>query len=523
MRVYGASPLYNYVELIFRSKRMFIISIVLATLIVSTLATLRGRSYTASAMILLTGRAESSYQNTDESQLGSVKYKVNLLTIFLKDPEFMKSAIKSAIAEQTHSDVATQHVWPDTGLPVEYHFDTNMTDVAFDKFCKDARQALNFAQGEGILELTCRWPDSKAADILDAFFWEYHDRVVSHETVNSEQSETMLSKLLAEYISKEKSIEKNIVKYQKDHINNPPENPEGASSNLKTMQNALEEMRLSISMAQQRRDTYAQQLKSIPAKIVSAEVLGGPQSTPAYQAALRQRNDRQQALDELKSRYQDTHPKVREAQRDLDTAEAELAKAEKAGKAGKNVQSSTEVVNPDFVRTQAMVNQADADLQGLKANYALRQKQVDDERQRALQAGSRNYEFKWLTDEYGIIGTIRTNLENRLQAAQLAKRQELQRSSAETTMVVKPVSEAESAGGKSLLLYAAGPILGLIIAFAFSLVAETLDHSLRTPIEVEKHLGKPVLAVLPRMDPPKPSRRKLGGGGESRQATLPPA
>ena len=27
-----------------------------------------------------------------------------------------------------------------------------------------------------------------------------------------------------------------------------------------------------------------------------------------------------------------------------------------------------------------------------------------------------------------------------------------------------------------------------------------MDHSLRTPIEVEKHLGKPVLAVLPRMD-----------------------
>ena len=140
----------------------------------------------------------------------------------------------------------------------------------------------------------------------------------------------------------------------------------------------------------------------------------------------------------------------------------------------------------------------------------------------AQQAGSRNYEFKWLTDEYGFVGQIRSNLENRLQQAELTEKQEVQRSSAETAMVVKPAAELESSGGKSMLLYAVGPILGIIIAFAFSLVAETLDHSLRTPIEVEKHLGKPVLAVLPRMDPPRVARRQLSGGTDRSQATLPP-
>ncbi len=92
---------------------------------------------------------------------------------------------------------------------------------------------------------------------------------------------------------------------------------------------------------------------------------------------------------------------------------------------------------------------------------------------------------------------------------------------AEMKMIVEPESELDMVGGKSLLFYGAGPVLGLIIAFAFSLLAETLDHSLRTPIEVEKFLGKPVLAVLPRMEAPRDARRRLPGGGEAAQPTLP--
>ena len=161
-------------------------------------------------------------------------------------------------------------------------------------------------------------------------------------------------------------------------------------------------------------------------------------------------------------------------------------------------------------------------MKGLRATYELKAKQAEAERAKASRASKQNYEFKWLTDQYGIIGQIRTNLENRVQAAELAQKQDYDRSSAETAMVFKPVPEPESSGAKSMLIYAVGPILGLVIAFAFSLVAESLDHSLRTPIEVEKHLGKPVLAVLPRMDPPRAAKRQINSIPDRGQATLPP-
>jgi uncharacterized protein involved in exopolysaccharide biosynthesis len=522
MRVYGASPLYNYVELIFRSKRLFIVSIVLATLIVSTLAAMRSSQYTATAMILLTGDSSSGYQSADEAQLGSVRYKLRLFTIFLRNPQFMKDAIRHAISEQTQAAGSSQHIWPDTGQPVAYHFDPNMSDVALDKFCKDARNAINFGQGEGFLELTCRWPDRRAEDILNAFFWEFHDQVVSYETINSTTAQRVLKKLLGEYKSREQAIEKNIIAYQHKNIETPPVQPTEASSNYVTRVSDLEEMQVSMRMAQEQRDTYAAQLKTLQPTIVSSEVSGSPTDNPRYRAALQKRTEAQDALTSLKTRYQDSHPKVREAQVALDAADEDLKVAEKASKASKNIQAITTVKNPDYLRTVAIINQKDAELKGLRATYELKQKQAQAEKQKAYIAGPKNYEFKWLTDSYGIVQTIRTNLENRLHAAELTERQDLERSASETAMLVKPVAEPESSGGKGMLLYAAGPILGLIIAFAFSLVAETLDHSLRTPLEVEKHLGKPVLAVLPRMDPPRASRRQLAGT-EPGHATLPPA
>jgi len=521
MRVYGASPLYNYVELVFRSKRLFIISIVLATLIVSTLATLRSGMYTAFGMILLTGKEAT--QVMDDSQLGSVRYKLNLLNFFMKDPAFMKTAITDAIDEQT-GNALTIHVGAD-GERVQYHFKTTMTPVELDNFCKEARQSLNYAssQSEGILELTCRSKDKEAAaDIINAFFWHYHDMVVDYETINTHKRKELLKSLLAQYVEKEKEIEKKVIDYKNAHVGDPPEPPDSANSNFKNDMMALAEAKLAIEMAQERRDAYAQQLKGMKPTMKMSETIGNAHESPLYKAALDKRTAAKQNLEQLKLKYADAHPKVKEAQALLDSAEADLAKADKMASAGSNIQQTVNQPNPDYLRTVAIVNQADADLKGLRATFDLRSKQVESEKQKALTATKQNYDFKWLTDDQGIITQIRTNLENQVQAADLAERQDHDRSSAETAMVVKPVPEPEATGAKSMMIYAVGPILGLIIAFAFSLVAESLDHSLRTPLEVEKHLGKPVLAVLPRMDPPKVARRQLNGIQDRGQATLPP-
>src|SRR5207237_10579180 len=100
---------------------------------------------------------------------------------------------------------------------------------------------------------------------------------------------------------------------------------------------------------------------------------------------------------------------------------------------------------------------------------------------------------------------------SRLQSAKIQERNDKYTKAQEMHLEIPPAAEKFDSSGKTILLYGLGPFLGIVIAFCFSLVAETLDHSLRTPVEVEKYLNKPVLAVIPKMESPGKGRKRLAG------------
>jgi hypothetical protein len=514
--MHGASPFYNLFERICRYARLFLACIVVATLVVSALALVRSGMYTATAQVLLSDKEEQANASGAGLKSGADRSKSNLLGVLQKDPEFIKAAIRSAMREQTHPDSAARHVWPRTGQPVEYHFDPALSGAAFEAFCARAGQSIRISQRDGNLEIACRWPDRHAADIVNAFYWAFHDEVVKSETAESKFQSTLLTKLLADNVATERRIEQKLLKYRTDHAGDLPAEPEGTANRYATMLTGLADLQASIIQLQERRDAYAQQIKTIPPKIQSMEIRGRSTDTPLYLAAMQKRNEAQQNLDTLKSKYQDKHPKVQEAQQILDAAEAQFKKAEQTSSATPNIQQQTTIPNPEYDRTLAFINQADADLKGMHATLDLKQKQADDEKRRVLQAGASSNELKWLTDERASIRATRTNLEAQLQAAQIAEQKETERASRLISLASAANAVPDAADGLSLLIYAAGPVLGLIIAFVLSFVAQNFDRTLRTPMEVEKSLGKPVLAVLPKMDTPRMSRTRLNGGDNGR-------
>ena len=280
--------------------------------------------------------------------------------------------------------------------------------------------------------------------------------------------------------------------------------------------------KLQIRTIEEKKAEYARQLADTE-KVLIEITEGSNTADPEYVDALKKRNEALDNLTDLKKKYQDSHPKVKEAQTQYDNAVAAFTKAEGASKSHKNITKKFQTTNPQYERLKTLVNEQDAQLRGLNANYALAYKNALADKEKAKAAGQKITDFKWLTDQHALISQIRTNLQTRLETATLDGEREREMHSSEMTMIVPPTSELESGGARSVLIYATGPILGIIIAFAFSLVTESLDHSLRTPVEVEKHLGKPVLAVLPRMDPPRAARRQVAGGVDKSRASLPPA
>ena len=269
-----------------------------------------------------------------------------------------------------------------------------------------------------------------------------------------------------------------------------------------------------IIQKQQQRDAYAVQLKSMPPKVLSMEVTGRSTDVPVYVTALQKRNDAQQLLDGLRARYSDQHPKVKEARLALDVADAQLRKADTISKATPNVQQSTTISNPEYVHTLSLINEGDAELKGLRAGQELKEKQLEAAKKAAVAAGPKNFEFKSLVEERTTLRATRTDLESRLQTARLIQSQDATRAALGASLLVDPVAEPTIGGYAAALIYAIGPVLGLIIAVLLSLFLKSMDHSLRTAKDVEHRLGVPVLAVLPGLDKPRTAHRQLSDAAE---------
>jgi uncharacterized protein involved in exopolysaccharide biosynthesis len=498
MRVYGSSPLYNYVELIFRSKRMFIASIVLATTATIAVAAARTGSYNAQALVYLTGADQANPTISDPSQKGSIQYKLNLLNVTTKDPKFIRDAFK------------------DAGL------NRGMTDEQFDDFCKKARSALSFGSGNNVLEINCRWPDARAADIINGFFSAFSRRVLDEETATSHIATDTMVNRLQEYTHKQQEIEKKVIAYKEAHLGDMPGSFESEVSAIQQQKERIEAVQSALNTGKMQLTEVQRQLEGTTQTV--QDIRENTSMNAALDNLEGQKGELVGKIADLKSKYTDNDPRVKAAEQQLDNLDAAIKAAKKNGSAADTEGGRTrvrEVQNPQWVRLQQEASDLDIQVQALAGNLNDARSVLQQLEAKARHDPHELQKYEWMTKDFNLYTEIRDNLRARLEQARINEKQDREMHLAEMHMIVTPTSELEVVATKNMIFYAAGPLLGLIIAFAFSLLAESLDHSLRTPIEVEKYLGKPVLAVLPRMETPKDAaQRRLAGGNDTRP-TLP--
>ncbi|MBC7529280.1 MAG: hypothetical protein H7308_17260, partial [Chthonomonadaceae bacterium] len=197
MRVYGSSPLYSYVELVFRAKRLFIVSFIIALLISVGVVAFKSGSYNAKAIYVLSGSIPGvvGNGNNDDPLRGGIQVKMSLLNVCLRNPKFMYDAFKGG------------------GL------DKGKTEPEFDKFCKDATASIAPVNFQNILELSCHWKTAECADIISSFYNDYAQYVGLQESAASRAQTKVIRGLLQEYTLKQQEQEKKIVKQQQGGVN----------------------------------------------------------------------------------------------------------------------------------------------------------------------------------------------------------------------------------------------------------------------------------------------------------------
>lgn len=504
MRIYGSSPLYNYVELVFRSKKLFIVSIVLATVIVSTVMALRAGSYNATALVLLSGTEKTGPQEVNRDERGTIDFKINVLNIVMKDPDFFKEAFKNAGLNQ------------------------NMSDAQFDDFSKEAKKALTVTAERNTLVLSIRWKNGDTAEkIINAFYESYSNKVLDLERTTGAAEVTLLNKLVAVYTKKQQDLEKQVADYQKRHVESSLTNFETASVEYQRQKMAVNDIKNQLDVARAKLDRTKSLLVVTPKTITDIIERTANRESPQYTLLLSKREDIQNKLADLRLNHFDSYPPVKQQLSLLKEVDQQIASYDKVSnakptKADTRKTKERESSNPQYQALDQQVATSQIDVQGLASQLRNAEDLLKSYQLRAGQTPKEQYEYQELTRNREIYSAFRSNLMSKLENANIDAERDDTLHRKQLAMMVRPKAEPEIMGVKGALFFAVGPLLGLIIAFGFSLLSESLDHSLRTPIEVEKYLGKPVLAVLPKMDPSRDNPRRALGGGDTR-STIPSA
>jgi capsular exopolysaccharide synthesis family protein len=234
----------------------------------------------------------------------------------------------------------------------------------------------------------------------------------------------------------------------------------------------------------------------------------------------------------LLANFTEESPMVKAVQKEIDQAQALLAKEDRAlTQVTQGLSAAHQQLQLALITERANVSALEAKVEAQKKHYA------DAEAELKI-LNDAEFRIAGLRREIGTEEINYRKYSENLEQARIDQAMENQRIS--NISVVQPATLAvKSIGPRKLLNLAIGFIVGIFGSIGLALVSEYyLDHSIRTPEEAEQRLHLPMLAAIPRvrlnrissngvLSSPKRSGRVRSRGesaqGSSAQWTIPAA
>jgi uncharacterized protein involved in exopolysaccharide biosynthesis len=504
MRIYGTSPLYNYVELIFRCKRMFILALIIGTLITSYMLRQRTDKYDATMVIALTGKPEvgtvagTAAARTALSRDSNVLVKANQLAWWVKN-------------KQAPVDFLEQ-VARNANLDRKYPLD-------FDEKIRQLRASLKFPEGLEMgmyLRVNLTWPDKNEAErVLSELFNYYRNQMVDLLTAGQTSYRVILERQYKRAEAEANAISQEKVLYTMNHFHTQPSllatevsRVDLAQISIQNAQADLEEMRARLAQ-------ISLQLQSTEQEVTVDKTTREVREDPALKLKA-DLEDAENRLTQLQQVYSPAHPSVQRQQQVVDAYKERIAKLTGKPAGGPNETSSEvhKTINPEYQKLVSLQNEYTQNIKAYTRRLEKLQQLKQQSEARLRQMPEAEVRFSEIMRNFSIKDNLRRTRQTMLADARIREETDKDWERNSMSLAVPPNADKVDTSSKRMLLYALGPLMGILIAFCFSLLAEALDHTLRTPVEVEKYLGKPVLAVIPRMRAVREGRKRLEGSSK---------
>jgi len=482
---------------------------IICTGAMSALVLLKPKSFTASAILQLYDDGVGGGGNSDEetrNKVGSINAKVNLLQIHLKDKEFFKKAFENA------------------GL------DKDRTEAEVDKMIRDAQANVGYSvNGISFLEISCKSPTQFCVPVLNAVITQYTKAVIGASTKRQVAFLNQMSNFVALYKEEASSSEKELHAFEDGYIKMGTPDPTGVIGEINSLKAQASTLKFQLDGLQAEIETNSASLANTPKNLeIDATTEEIPiTETADYKMLASEKARLEEKLATLKKTYTDANSLVVEAKAQLDSVSGKLTGMESQKKDPKRSKvTRRQQINPQYTQLQQFLLSSRNRYAMTRAQLINTGRQLDEVRKKLPLIPQYRSKYGELSTRNAQYRTLRDNLDNEYQRMRVQYDSDFQRIKEGIRLVVAPSAEADSGGKKMIIMLVAGPIMGLVIAFAFSLLTETLDHSLRTPSDVERYLNKPVLAVLPNMRPAKKVteliRIAVKGDWKDAPASLPP-
>ncbi len=221
----------------------------------------------------------------------------------------------------------------------------------------------------------------------------------------------------------------------------------------------------------------------------TVEELPAQQPNPQRQYVERDLDDQMQRLAELRSRYTEEHPLVQEALEETEALQNRLDQIPN------DVPQTLYRANPKHDQALANYRAAEATAASLEAQLRAIDAAVAEVNREAEKLPPRQVELSQLDTDLSIAeGAYRRLLET-LQQHQLR-----QASRAGAAEVVDEAGEPRAITAPLVRTMVFAVLLGLFCGIALAMLLEALDNTIRSPDEVARQTGLPLLGVIPLLE-----------------------
>ncbi|BCX82158.1 hypothetical protein MIT9_P1743 [Methylomarinovum caldicuralii] len=365
--------------------------------------------------------------------------------------------------------------------------------------------AIESARRTNIFTLSADDADPQVAKrLVQSMLTVFVEEALGETRRDSDSAQRFLEQQIREYEHRLRAAEKAIEDFKRKNYGLLPGQGGDLYSGLKAVHEQLEEAKLALQEAVNRRNEIARQLED--EEPMFAE-FGAGQSLSPLETRIQELQAR---LDDLLLRYTDKHPEVITLRRHIAQLRKQQEQEMAAGDEGETEDflGGGGEANPVFQQMKITLSEADANVASLQARVKAYEKKIQTIKEQMDARLRVETELKNLNRDYGTVKQNYEALLKRREQARLSESVEQNTDTVKFRVVDPPQVPSKPSAPNRILLSAAVLFTGFIAGFVLTILLVLLRPTFITVQQLREIVGLPVLGSVSMNWVPAIRRRK---------------